>query len=96
MVEHGECSGQSEAGGAGVSIGFVTERGGAGTEHFGVRFDLAVDFESDGGNILHRAGFFEANAEGKEKPEVGRKWTLGGGRRNLTARGDLFFALICR
>ena len=58
LIENGQGSGKAEAGGAGVGIGLVAKGGGAGAEHFGFCFDLTVNFESDGGNILHGAPLF--------------------------------------
>ena len=52
-VEHGQRAGQAEADRAGVGVGRVAERGAAGAEHLGVRFDLAVDFEADGDEVGH-------------------------------------------
>ena len=52
LVEDGEGAGEAEAGGAGVGVGGVAKRGFAAAEHFGAAFDLAVDFESDGDEVV--------------------------------------------
>lgn len=58
LIENRQSPREAEAGGADIGIGFVAEGGGTGAEHFGVRFDLTVNFKSDGGNILHRVALF--------------------------------------
>lgn len=52
FVENGESAGEAEAGGAGVGVGFVGEGGFATAEHFGPGFDLAVNLESDGDDVV--------------------------------------------
>ena len=52
LVEDGERAGESEAGRAGVGVWLVGEGCFATAEHFGVRFDLAVNFESDGDDVV--------------------------------------------
>ena len=52
-VEHRQRAGQAEADRACVGVRLVAKRGAAGAEHLGGRFDLAVDFETDGDQIRH-------------------------------------------
>lgn len=52
FVENGESAWEAEAGGAGVGVGFVGEGGFATAEHFGPGFDLAVNLESDGDDVV--------------------------------------------
>ena len=52
FVENGKRAGQAEASRAGVGVWLVGKRGFATAKHFGVRFDLAVNFESDGDDVV--------------------------------------------
>jgi len=52
FVKNWEGAGEAEAGGAGVGVGVIGEGGLATTEHFSVRFDLAMNFKSDGDDVV--------------------------------------------
>ena len=52
-VQRREDAREPEADRTGVGVRSVAERGAAGAEHLGVRFDLAVDFEADGDEVGH-------------------------------------------
>ena len=52
LIQNGEGTGKAKAGGAGVGVRLVGEGGLAAAEHFGVRFDLAMNLESDGDDVV--------------------------------------------
>ena len=52
LIEHGQCAGHTQAGGAHVGIRFITEPGLARAEHLGGGLNLAVNFQTDGYQVI--------------------------------------------
>ena len=52
FVEDGKGTGQAETGRAGMGVWFVGKGSFATAEHFGPGFDLAMNFESDGDDVV--------------------------------------------
>ena len=52
LVQNRQGAGEAEADRADVRVGFSAESGAAGAEHFALGVDLAVDFQTDGDDVI--------------------------------------------
>lgn len=75
MVEDGKRTGKPEADWAIVRVGRIAERGAACAEHFGLGFNLGVDFEADGDEVGH--GEIWEFRLGKSETQVVEKFLQG-------------------
>jgi hypothetical protein len=72
LVEHRQGSRQPETDRTGVGVGLLAKRRATSAEHLGLRFDLAVDFKTDGDKVGHGWGRRAGYQQKHSKPQDAR------------------------